>query len=137
MRDIGFLKHAMMAAAMAAALQLFAGHATAQVNTVELAADDGDSAPEVRIRVTSVCDGDLAVFSLYNAGSAWPAVGTLGVYHVTAEGVQAITSRRMRLIEGQNASFRIRQTDAGHVGFYVNPSWYQRTPAWDAVASCQ
>lgn len=134
MRYIGFLKHATAAAAMVAALQLFAGNVAAQVDTVELAA--GDGAPEVRIRVTSTCDGDLAVFSLYNAGTAWPAVGTLGVYHVTAEGVQAISSRRMRLIEGQKASFRIRQTAAGHVGFYVNPSWYQRTPAWDAVASC-
>jgi hypothetical protein len=135
MRHIGFLRHALTAAVLATALQLFAGNAAAQVNTVELAA--GDDAPMVQIQVTSSCDGDLAVFSLYNAGTAWPAVGTLGVYHVTAEGVQAITTRRMRLIEGQKASFRIRQADAGHVGFYVNPSWYQRTPAWDAVASCQ
>lgn len=135
MRHIGFLKHVVAAAVLAAALQLFSGNAAAQVNMVELAA--GDDAPEVRIRVTSTCDGDLAVFSLYNAGTAWPAVGTLGVYHVTTEGVQAITTRRMRLIEGQRASFRIRQTAAGHVGFYVDPSWYQRIPAWDAVASCQ
>lgn len=135
MRGNRTFKHMALAAAIVAAIPATGRAAAAADKLVELAA--GDAAPQVRLKVDSSCKGDLAVFRLSNAGSAWPKTGTLGIYHVTSDGVEVITTRRIRLAEGQKASFRIHQKQAGYVGFYVNPSWYPRTPAWDALASCR
>ncbi|MDA1089584.1 MAG: hypothetical protein O3A85_04635 [Proteobacteria bacterium] len=86
-------------------------------------------------------DGD-ALFQIKNVGEAWPKTSTFAIYNLRIEGNKRlrklISQRRMRLNDGQRASFKIKtdQLPSGRVGLWVKPDWYKRDFDYDATVRC-
>lgn len=94
----------------------------------------------LRIEVKSSCDRQgNTIFKVKNAGSAWPKTSTFAIYRLGAGEGQMISKRRMRLAEGQHASFRIKakRNLTGKLAISVLPGWYERKAKYDATASCR
>lgn len=88
------------------------------------------------------CQDGNAVFQIKNVGDAWPKTSTFAIYNMRRKGNKRvrklISKRRMRLKDGQRASFRIKtgKLPTGRVGLWVKPDWYQRDFDYDATISC-
>jgi len=88
------------------------------------------------------CQDGKAVFRVKNVGNAWPKSSTFAIYNMRKKGNKRlrklIAKRRMRLKDGQRASFKIKTETlpTGRVGLWVNPGWYEREFDYDATVSC-
>jgi hypothetical protein len=90
----------------------------------------------VKIEVATTCEEGEAVFTILSRGDTWPAMGKVAVYRT--EGQVLVIQRNMRMKTGQQASFRVKGVGAGaEVGLWVEPTWYQRPFAYDAIVTCQ
>ena len=93
----------------------------------------------LRIQISADCQNGSTVFKVKNAGQSWPKPSTFAIYRIRDGQGSMISKRRMRLAEGQYASFRIKaaRNPTGKLGIAVHPGWYQRQVDFDATASCR
>jgi hypothetical protein len=126
----------MFAVALAAAGLSCLAAGTTPASGAETALAAGSA---LRIKIETACkDGDT-IFKVLNTGQTWPKTSTFGIYRLTEKAGHIITTRRMRLTEGQQASFRIsaKRNPTGRLGLVVQPGWYTRKPAYDATVACR
>lgn len=93
----------------------------------------------LRLKVATSCENGSSVFKITNAGENWPKSSIFAIYRLSGETKQVISSRRMRLKGNQTSSFRIKasKNPTGELGLFIDPSWYKRKFAYDAVARCR
>lgn len=93
----------------------------------------------LRLNVSTSCENGNAVFKVTNRGGAWPKASIFSIYRMGGESKQVISSRRMRLKENQSSTFKIKasKNPTGHLGLFVDPSWYKRGFDYDATIRCR
>lgn len=93
----------------------------------------------LRLQIATECRQGNVIFKVKNAGTSWPKTSTFAIYRLGAGNAKMITKRRMRLTEGQQASFRIdaKRNPTGQLGLSVQPGWYRRDAKFDATATCR
>ncbi len=99
----------------------------------------GTSATPLGVEISASCvDGDT-VFRLANTGDSWPEQGKFALYRLDGDKRQMVSARRMRLTQGQKASFRVkaRHNPTGQIGLFVEPLWYERPFILDAQVTCR
>ena len=122
----------MAVAAAGLALTALAGE-TRSAETAQLATS------ALNLKIDANCDNGTTVFKVKNTGNPWPKSSTFAIYRIGDGPVQVISKRRMRLRDGQNASFKIKpsKNPTGALGIWVKPSWYERPFRYDATVSCR
>lgn len=92
----------------------------------------------LKLDVDARCAGGDVSFRVRNAGEAWPKSATFVIYRLGVNAPQAVVKRRMRLKDGQRASFRIakQRNPTGRLGIFVEPGWYDRSFVLDAKVDC-
>lgn len=90
----------------------------------------------MQLEITSHCTESGAVFKIINRGPKWPKTGFLRLYRV--DGKSLVGERRLRLAEGQRASFVVKnKVMAGsRFGVWIDPTWYKREMEFDASIRC-
>ncbi len=100
------------------------------------------AASHLKMDIMVNCQDGNAVFRIKNVGNAWPKTSTFAIYNMRKKGKKRvrklISKRRMRLKDGQRASFKIKtaKLPTGRVGLWVKPGWYEREFDYDATVSC-
>ena len=100
------------------------------------------AASHLKMDIMVNCQDGNAVFRIKNVGNAWPKTSTFAIYNMRRKGNKRvrklISNRRMRLKDGQRASFKIKtaKLPTGRVGLWVKPGWYEREFDYDATVSC-
>ena len=128
-----------VAAAFVAGVVVLAGTQVGVANAdshVELESAAGSMA-SIRLRISAECvDGD-AYFKVTNVGAGWPKAGSFSIYRTI--GNTMISQRRMRMDEGQTASFRVKSAaSSGHeLALAIEPGWYDRNQVYDATVKCE
>ena len=71
-----------------------------------------------------------------NAGEMWPKPAVFQLYKI--DGRELLTTRSLRLSNGQGVSFRIDRdkVEGSAVGLWVNTTWYDRPFKYDAAIKC-
>lgn len=92
--------------------------------------------PPLKINVSVKCEGRDAVFEVLNEGPPWPGMARISVYRTDTRAL--VSSRQMRMTAGQKMAYKAKGSaeDKIEVGLWVEPGWYKRPFAFDAVASC-
>lgn len=120
-------------------LGILASIAIFGLTTASMAAETAQaSVARLKIDVSANCkDGD-AYFRIRNAGEAWPKTSTFRIYNMMKGKRRLISKRRLRLKDGQQASFKIRTSKlpTNRIGIWVKPGWYQREFGYDATIRC-
>ena len=107
--------------------------------TASIAAESAQATVgHLKIDVSANCKGGDAFFRIRNSGEAWPKTSTFRIYNMTKGKRKLISKRRMRLKDGQRASFKIRtaKLPTNRIGIWIKPGWYQREFAYDATIRC-
>ncbi len=93
----------------------------------------------LRLQISTDCQNGSTVFKVKNTGQSWPKPSIFAIYRIRAGKGSMISKRRMRLAEGQLASFRVKaaRNPTGKLGIAVHPGWYQRQIDFDATATCR
>lgn len=92
----------------------------------------------VNVQITSACIDGTSVFTVVNSGNNWPKAAKFSIFRLDGPNRQEISARRMSLNKGEAKSFSIprAKNQTGHVGFAIEPSWYERPFQMDAEISC-
>ena len=90
----------------------------------------------IALDFTGECLEDMATFKMTNTGQRWPTTGKFSVYRI--KGNVLVSQRRMRLSDGQTASFRVKAGGPGQseYGLFVEPEWYTRPFLYDQKVVC-
>ena len=93
-------------------------------------------ADAISLDFTSECVDGMATFKMTNTGDKWPTVGKFSIYRTN--GNTLVSQRRMRLSDGQAASFRVKAGGATPIeyGLFVEPEWASRPFRYDAKQVC-
>ena len=93
----------------------------------------------LHIDVATECAQGSTIFTVKNIGTSWPKTTTFAIYRLGSGKGQVVAKRRLRLTEGQQASFRItaKRNPTGQLGLAVQPGWYERPAGYDATAACR
>ena len=125
------------------ALAVFASIAITGLATASSAEESAQATTSIlKMNIMVNCQDGSATFQVRNVGEAWPKTSTFSIYSMRREGNKRlrrlISKRRMRLKDGQRASFRIKTENlpTGRLGMWVKPDWYKRDFDYDAVVSC-
>ncbi len=121
------------------ALGVLASFAISGLTTASIADESAQAGvARLKIDVSANCKGEDAYFRIRNSGEAWPKTSTFRIYNMRKGKRKLISKRRMRLKDGQRASFKIRtaKLPTNRVGILVKPGWYQREFAYDATIRC-
>ncbi len=95
------------------------------------------SSDAVRLEVTTICNREATMIKVRNAGVSWPKTSHFAIYDLAGGSSELLSKRRLRLKQGQHASFRIKHKSGNaRVGLWVEPSWYTRAFLYDAVVNC-
>lgn len=102
----------------------------------ELARLSGEA---VNVQITSACIDGTSVFTVVNSGNNWPKPAKFSMFRIDGPNRQEISARRMSLNKGEAKSFSIprAKNQTGHIGFAIEPSWYDRPFQMDADISCK
>ena len=125
-----------LTAAMVAVGFLCLAAGATPVSAAETASAAGNA---LRLKIDTECHNGDTIFKVRNTGQTWPKTSTFGIYRLNTQTGQIISKRRMRLTEGQQASFRIsaKRNPTGRLGLVIQPGWYSRKLAYDATATCR
>ena len=121
------------------ALGVLASFAISGLTTASIADESAQAGvARLKIDVSANCKGEDAYFRIRNSGEAWPKTSTFRIYNMRKGKRKLISKRRMRLKDGQRASFKIRtaKLPTNRIGIWVKPGWYQREFAYDATIRC-
>ncbi len=89
------------------------------------------------VEVVASCEKQGVLFKITNLGEKWPRLSTINIYRTDTKGV--LSKRRLRLASSQQATFRVRgkkAEDAGEVGLWIEPSWFNRKFKYDTKINC-
>ncbi len=125
------------------ALAVFASIAITGLTTAS-SAEKSAQAPSsiLKMNIMVNCQDGNATFRVKNVGDAWPKTSTFAIYTMRKKGKKRlrrlISKRRMRLKDGQRASFKIKTGNLpnSRLGLWIKPGWYKRDFDYDAVVSC-
>ena len=125
------------------ALAVFASIAITGLATASSAKESAQATSSIlKMNIMVNCQDGSTTFQVRNVGEAWPKTSTFAIYSMRKKGNKRlrrlISKRRMRLKDGQRASFRIKTENlpTGRLGMWVKPDWYKRDFDYDAVVSC-
>ncbi len=125
------------------ALAAFVSVAITGLATSTIAAESAQAtAGLLKMEINTTCFDGNAFFRIKNAGKAWPKTSTFAFYHVRKKNKKRvrklISKRRMRLKDGQRASFKIKTSKFpyGQLALWVKPGWYKRDFGYDATVTC-
>ncbi len=92
---------------------------------------------ELSVEVSALCEGKTAAFQITNLGDLWPRLAEVSIFRTDTNG--KIIQRRLRMANSQQMIFKVPNSasDAGEVGIFVEPSWYDRDFKYDATIKCQ
>ena len=124
-------------------LAVFTSIAITGLATASSAEESAQAAASIlKMNIMVDCQDGSATFRIKNVGESWPKTSTFAIYSLRKKGNKRlrrlISKRRMRLKDGQRASFRIKTENlpTGRLGLWVKPGWYKRDFDYDAVVSC-
>lgn len=91
---------------------------------------------ELNVEVAAICEGKIATFQITNLGELWPRLAEISIYRTDTSG--KVTQRRMRMTNSQQMIFKVPEAskDAGEVGIFIEPTWYDRVFRYDATIKC-
>lgn len=91
---------------------------------------------ELSVEVAALCEGKIATFQITNLGELWPRLAEISIYRTDTNG--KITQRRLRMTNSQQMIFKVPEAskDAGEVGVFIEPTWYERVFRYDATIKC-
>ena len=125
------------------ALAVFASIAITGLATASSAQESAQATSSIlKMNIMVNCEDGNATFRIKNVGDAWPKTSTFAIYNMRRKGKKRlrrlISKRRMRLKDGQRASFKIKTANlpTNRLGLWVKPGWYKRDFDYDAVVSC-
>ncbi|MBT7943055.1 MAG: hypothetical protein HN719_06835 [Alphaproteobacteria bacterium] len=125
------------------ALAVFASIAITGLATASSAEESAQAGAGIlKMNVVANCQDGKATFKIRNLGDDWPKTSTFAIYNMRKKGKKRvrrlITKRRMRLKDGQRASFKVKTENlpTGRLGLWVKPDWYKRDFDYDAVVNC-
>jgi len=125
------------------ALAAFVSVAIIGLATSTIAAESAQAtAGLLKMEINTTCSDGNAFFRIKNAGEAWPKTSTFAIYHMRKKNNKRvrklISKRRMRLKDGQRASFKINTSKFpyGQLGLWIKPGWYKRDFGYDATVTC-
>ncbi len=99
------------------------------------AATDAATTDPVDVTVYTSCKKGVPMFRVVNTGNKWPGLATLKV--LMTEDDSPLISRKLRMAQGQQLEFKVKKAkEAGEIGLYIEPNWYQRGFEYDAKVSC-
>ncbi len=99
------------------------------------AADQVANADPIKLDVVGECAEGMASFKIVNAGDKWPSTGKFNIYRTSGDAL--LSQRRMRLSDGQVASFRVKAgAEKAEFGLFIEPEWYERPFKYDAKLVC-
>ncbi|MGB0671728.1 MAG: hypothetical protein ACPGNT_09545 [Rhodospirillales bacterium] len=92
---------------------------------------------DIRLEIVVFCSEDAAEFRVQNMGGTWPKSAKFQLLRVQDQTV--LSTRQLRLSEGQKASFKIKNSKGGkdNIGMFIDPSWYVRAFQYDATVDCR
>ena len=92
----------------------------------------------LKMNISANCEDGNAFFRIKTVGEDWPNTSTFAIYNMRKKSLKLISKRRMRLKDGQRASFRIKtaKLPTGRVGLWVRTVWYKRPFVYDATIRC-
>jgi len=92
----------------------------------------------LKLEVSTSCSNGVSNFKIKNQGADWPKAGSFSIFRIDGQNKYPVTSRRMRLKQGQIASFSVKRSrnPTGNLGLFVGPAWYKRAFAYDATLVC-
>jgi hypothetical protein len=109
------------------------------IATAALAAESAQAtAGFLKMNVSANCVDGNAFFRVKNVGEDWPKTSTFAIYNMRKKSRKLISKRRMRLKDGQRASFKIKtaKLPTARLGLWVKPGWYKRPFIYDATIKC-
>ena len=91
----------------------------------------------LKLKINAKCTNGVAFFRVVNNGDAWPKAAQFEVYRAADN--KLLKRRRLRMAQGQNASFRIRgEAEPGEeLAIYIDPAWYERDFRYDGKIVCR
>jgi len=118
-----------------AKLDNFATAAGGETSDVEVAAIQ---VADLNLNVDGECRDGIASFKVSNQGETWPKLATIAIYRVGNGSPKRVSARRMRLSDGQMATFKVppAKNTTGRLGLFVEPSWVKRKFEFDATLTC-
>ena len=92
----------------------------------------------LKMNISANCEDGNVFFRVQNVGEDWPKTSTFAIYNMRKKSRKLISKRRMRLKDGQRASFRIKtaKLPTGRLGLWIKPGWYKRPFVYDATIRC-
>ena len=118
------------------ALGAFSVIAITGIATAALSAKSAQAPSGIlKMNISANCEDGNAFFRIKTVGEDWPKTSTFAIYNMRKKSRKLISKRRMRLTDGQRASFRIKtaKLPTGRVGLWVKPGWYKRPFVYDAT----
>ncbi len=91
---------------------------------------------ELSVEVAALCDGKIATFQITNLGELWPRLAEVSIYRTDTN--SKVTQRRLRMTNSQQMIFKVPDAskDAGEIGIFIEPAWYDRSFKYDATIKC-
>lgn len=101
--------------------------------------DSAELASRVELEVSTVCSNGISKFRVKNRGADWSSASSFSIYRIEDNNKYRVSSRRMRLKNGQVVSFTVKKSHnpSGSLGLFVDPAWYARPFNYDATLTCQ
>ena len=121
------------------ALGAFSVIAITVIATAAMAAESAKTTAGIlKINISANCEDGNVFFRVQNVGEDWPKTSTFAIYNMRKKSRKLISKRRMRLKDGQRASFRIKtaKLPTGRLGLWIKPGWYKRPFVYDATIRC-
>ena len=101
------------------ALGAFSVIAITGIATAALSAESAQAPGGIlKMNISANCEDGNAFFRIKTVGEDWPKTSTFAIYNMRKKSRKLISKRRMRLKDGQRASFRIKtaKLPTGRVG---------------------
>ncbi len=88
------------------------------------------------LHIEATCDGSIAVFHVHNEGGRLPGAVQFKLFRSDMDTI--ISKRRMRMIEGQSATFKVKNADKipADIALFMDSEWQARPQQADAQISC-
>ena len=121
------------------ALGAFSVIAITVIATAAMAVESAQTTAGIlKMNISANCEDGDVFFRVQNVGEDWPKTSTFAIYNMRKKSRKLISKRRMRLKDGQRASFRIKtaKLPTGRLGLWIKPSWYKRPFVYDATIRC-
>ncbi|MCH7937922.1 MAG: hypothetical protein IH994_12675 [Proteobacteria bacterium] len=110
------------------ALGAFSVIAITGIATAAMAVESAQTTAGVlKLNISANCEDGNVFFRVKNVGKDWPKTSTFAIYNMRKKSRKLISKRRMRLKDGQRASFKIKTAKPRH-SYFVTGGLQKRSP---------